>query len=254
MPRSSDPRLSRRHFLRGSLLAAPVALATAPTQARDYSGGGIPWEPNAAQPPTVASVPSNRFFTQEERAFATAAVDRLIPPDDDWPGASDLGVVDFLDDQLAGSFGRGDRWYMQGPWEKGTDTQGYQSRFAPAGLYRKAIAAIDAHCQTGFGGHFAELSGDQQDEVLRGLDDGKIELKGVGAKTFFDLLLQNTIEGFFGDPVYGGNRDMTAWKMIGFPGARYDYRPFVSRHNERLDFEPVSVAGMTPQSIRGRRE
>ena len=41
-------------------------------------------------------------------------------------------------------------------------------------------------------------------------------------------------KGFFADPIYGGNRDMVAWKMIGFPGARYDYLDWVDRHNERL--------------------
>ncbi|MEW5423014.1 gluconate 2-dehydrogenase subunit 3 family protein [Amorphus sp. 3PC139-8] len=255
MPKSSKTALDRRSFLRGSLVAAPAVLAAKPAEAREYGGDGGPWEPNAARPPTVAPVPSNQFFTDDERRFVTAAVDRLIPPDEEWPGAADLGVPDFLDDQLAGSFGRGDRWYMQGPWPKGTDTQGYQSRFAPAGLYRRAIAAIDDHCRSAFDGQrFAELSAEQQDDVLKGLDEETIELEGVSAKTFFDLFLQNTIEGFFGDPVHGGNRDMIAWKMIGFPGARYDNRPYVSRHNERLDLEPVSVAGMTAASIRGRKE
>ena len=105
-----------------------------------------------------------------------------------------------------------------------------------------------------YGGRtFAELSGDQQDEVLTGLEKGDVELEGVSGTTFFDLFLQNTIEGFFGDPVHGGNRGMVAWKMIGFPGARYDYRPYVSRYNEKLDLEPVSVAGMTAASIPGGR-
>ena len=49
--------------------------------------------------------------------------------------------------------------------------------------------------------------------------------------------------GFFADPIYGGNRDMCAWKMIGFPGARYDYRDWVGRHNERYPHPPVSIGG-----------
>jgi gluconate 2-dehydrogenase gamma chain len=48
---------------------------------------------------------------------------------------------------------------------------------------------------------------------------------------------------FFADPVYGGNRDMAAWKMIGFPGARYDYRDWIDRHNERYPHPPISIAG-----------
>jgi len=60
---------------------------------------------------------------------------------------------------------------------------------------------------------------------------------------FFGLVLQNTMEGFFADPVYGGNRDMVAWKMLGFPGARYDYRDHVERHGQRYPLPPVSIAG-----------
>jgi gluconate 2-dehydrogenase gamma chain len=57
------------------------------------------------------------------------------------------------------------------------------------------------------------------------------------------MLLQNTLEGFFADPVYGGNRDMAGWRLIGFPGARYDYRPFVGRHGEAYPLPPVGLMG-----------
>ena len=57
------------------------------------------------------------------------------------------------------------------------------------------------------------------------------------------MLLQNTIEGFFSDPIYGGNRDMIGWKLIGFPGAHYDYRSYVKNHNERLSLAPVGIMG-----------
>ena len=60
---------------------------------------------------------------------------------------------------------------------------------------------------------------------------------------FFSLLLNNTREGFFADPIYGGNRDMVGWKMIGYPGARYDYRDWIGRHNERFPLSPVSITG-----------
>jgi len=51
------------------------------------------------------------------------------------------------------------------------------------------------------------------------------------------------MEGMFADPVYGGNRNMAGWKMIGYPGARYDYRDWVERHNERYPLPPVSIGG-----------
>jgi gluconate 2-dehydrogenase gamma chain len=66
---------------------------------------------------------------------------------------------------------------------------------------------------------------------------------GFSTRQFFELILQNTMEGFFADPLYGGNRDMVSWKMIGFPGARYDYRAFVGKHNQRYPYGPVSIYG-----------
>jgi len=78
---------------------------------------------------------------------------------------------------------------------------------------------------------------------LTSLEEGHVGFKQIDARVFFQQVLGNTMEGFFADPVYGGNRDMVAWKMIGFPGARYDYRDYVSRHNEKLDLEPLSIIG-----------
>jgi gluconate 2-dehydrogenase gamma chain len=90
---------------------------------------------------------------------------------------------------------------------------------------------------------FKEISTAEQDTVLKGLEAGTIALSGVDGKAFFAMFLQNTIEGYFSDPIYGGNKDMAAWKMIGFPGAHYDYREWVSRHGERVPYPPVSIKG-----------
>ena len=79
-----------------------------------------------------------------------------------------------------------------------------------------------------------------------GLDLDKIKLKlrpGFSTKEFFELMLQNTMEGFFADPLYGGNRGMASWKMIGFPGARYDYRDHIDKHNVPYPKGPVSIYG-----------
>jgi len=83
------------------------------------------------------------------------------------------------------------------------------------------------------------------DRILFGKYSGS-EIKldgGVDSKSFFDMLLQNTKEGYFSDPIYGGNKDMAAWKMIGFPGAHYDYKEWVQRHGERVPFPPVGFKG-----------
>jgi gluconate 2-dehydrogenase gamma chain len=110
--------------------------------------------------------------------------------------------------------------------------------------YRQALAALDKYCRTAYAGKpFAELGDDQKDKLLAGLEKGPIELEGVSGSAFFEQMLFNTREGFFADPAYGGNRDMVGWKMIGFPGARYDYRDWVERHNERYPLPPVSIYG-----------
>ena len=90
---------------------------------------------------------------------------------------------------------------------------------------------------------FAQLSDEQKDQLLTGLEKGPIQLDGASAKGLFEQILTNTREGFFADPVYGGNRDMVGWKMLGFPGARYDYRDWVERHNERYPLPPVGITG-----------
>ena len=231
--------VSRRKFLSAGAAASVAGGA----QARSISGE-VPWSPGTADAPQPIASTTPQFLAQQEWAFIDAAVARLIPTDNLGPGAREAGVTPFIDAQLAGSYGSAETWYMQGPWPQGTDTQGYQSRLTPAQMYRAAIRAIDEECRRRYEGKpFAELAPERQDEFLSGLERGEIELTGVKAKSFFELLLQNTLEGFFSDPIYGGNRDMVGWKLIGFPGARYDYRPYVDKHGAQLDLPPVGLKG-----------
>ena len=239
-------RLSRRGFLTNA-----AALSTASAAAGTFSeakartiSGEVPWEAGEADLPAAINQAGYVYFTPEEAAFVESAVARLIPADELGPGARELGCAIFIDHQLAGAYGRAERWYMRGPWAHGSDTQGYQSRMTPAQMYRAALKAIDVYCQNNFGKKdFVQLSPDDQDKILSGLESGKITLDGLDAKTFFKQLLLNTQEGFFADPLYGGNKDMAAWKMIGFPGARYDYRDYVGKHGEKFPLPPVSLKG-----------
>jgi gluconate 2-dehydrogenase gamma chain len=110
--------------------------------------------------------------------------------------------------------------------------------------YRAGLAALDAYLRkTRNNRGFADLSAAEQDDVLKALEAGKADLGTIGSAAFFNLVLQNTMEGFFADPIYGGNRDMVSWKMIGFPGARYDYRDHIAKHNQPYPHGPVSIAG-----------
>lgn len=194
------------------------------------------------------AAPGPGYFTAEEKSFLAAALERLIPSDELGPGAVEAGVGEFIDRQLGGPFGAARTWYMQGPWREGSDEQGYQLRLTPAQLYRVAIRDVDAYCRRIFGGRaFAQLDAAARDKVLHGLEGGAIELEGAPAKTFFELLWQNTQEGFLSDPVYGGNRGFAGWKLIGFPGPRYNYVAEIERYGERYTMPTVGLLGRDPQ-------
>ncbi|MFC3204968.1 gluconate 2-dehydrogenase subunit 3 family protein [Aquamicrobium soli] len=239
----STSTFSRRQFLTAG--AVSIALGVETASAREIRGGvDDPWMPHQADAPDPLQAIEYKFFTPDEVLFVEAVTERLIPQDDLGPGAKACGVPLFIDHQLAGAYGRAESWYMQGPWAKGQDTQGYQSRMSPAELYRAAIKAIEEHVgsiQTGK--RFADLAAQAQDEIISELEKGKLDLGGVDAKTFFQTLWLNTKEGMFCDPIYGGNKDMAGRKMLGFPGARYNYLDWVDRHGERYDQPPVGIRG-----------
>ncbi|MEA3177723.1 MAG: gluconate 2-dehydrogenase gamma chain [Gammaproteobacteria bacterium] len=188
----------------------------------------------------AGSTPRNyRFFNAEEGVFVEAAVARLIPADEEWGGAIEAGVPNYMDLQLGGAWGAGERLYRSGPWQPGIPGQGYQLPYTPAELFHKALAAI--HKEPA-GAAFAHVTPAQQDEFLKGLQTGSRDLGGVPGNVFFEQLWELTLEGFFSDPVYGGNRDMLSWRMIGFPGAYASYYDLVDRHGMKFDRPPMSLA------------
>jgi gluconate 2-dehydrogenase gamma chain len=181
------------------------------------------------------------YLTQPEVRFLDAAADRLIPPDELGPGGKEAGVSVYIDRQLCGVWGSHGRHYRSGPWRDGTPQQGFQSRFTPREIYRAAIREINLHCNALYGKTFDNLTPAQQDDVLQMLEQGKIELPSLSAKFFFDLLWRNTDEGFFADPMYGGNRGKVGWKLLGFPGvASGAYNAHID-NPEIYRAEPVSI-------------
>ena len=238
-------KLCRRRFL--ASVAALPALPGSYALARSISGIKPPFSPFSGDPPKPINPLGWYFLNPGEIAMVEAIVDRFIPGDHLSPGGKDAGCAVFIDRQLAGSYGASSRLYNKGPFMPGLPTQGYQGELTPSGRYRLGLARLADHVRTQYAGkNFAALTPGQQDEVLAGLESGKIELKlapGFSSRAFFELMLQNTMEGFFADPLYGGNRGMVSWKMIGFPGARYDYREYVDRHNQVYPHGPVSIYG-----------
>lgn len=250
-------KFGRRNFIRGLGVAVAALGFPSWTEARDPAAGtrqvtaANDQASNGAPP---AHTPTDRdaeqaylFFTAPEAAFITAVVDRLIPADDTGPGAVESGVVHYIDRQLAGAFGRGYRMYLSGPWPSETlPSQGYQSALTPAGFYRLSMSGIDKAVHLANGGKsFAELGAEQQEAILQSLDKGEFQADGAVAKVFFDMLRGDTIEGYFADPAYGGNRDMAAWKMIGFPGARGGYAEVIVPYRNKAYGEvPVKLADL----------
>lgn len=217
---------SRRNFLKSTLVGiSTVAMSSQLT---------ILGSPRA-------DAKNERFFKEPERSFLESAVDRLIPPDERWPGASGAGVVDYIDRQMAGQWGRGELVYRHGPFRSGTPQQGYQLEYTPAELFRHSISAINRHFAE-LGSSFHQLENEKKDAYLTTLEKGGIDLAGVPSNVFFDQLLNMTVQGFFADPMYGGNKNMVAWRMIGFPGAYADYYDFVDKHGVDFQREPLSIA------------
>ena len=184
--------------------------------------------------------PAYTFLTPDEAAFVEPAVARLIPADETGPGALEAGVPIFIDRQLAGPWGAGEQLYRQGPWHSARPEFGYQLPFTPAELFRNALRGLSEEFRRSNRG-FGARTPEEQDAYLAALEKESRDLGGVPSNIFFQSLLEITIEGYFCDPVYGGNKDMVSWKLIGFPGAYANYYELVDQHGIAFTRPPVSL-------------
>ena len=292
-PRVSNDGLARRRVNRRLLMAASAASGVAVTamavpglraQESTPEEGPTTAEEAATQVATV--VPGDaehtvdtgqtrggfQYFVPFQAAIVQAAAARLIPTDDLGPGATEAGVVYFIDRQLynerVGFQGYRGQRYNLGPFQPGEPTQGDQSALPLAERFRIGILGIEGLAQERYGNGFVRLTPEEQDAILQEMDSGDVENfgrvslrtppavfeggdQGVGtspgeagitAKAFFELLLAYTVAGFFADPVHGGNRDMVGWKMIGFPGAQIGYGDWILRYGEPFEGDYQSLA------------
>jgi gluconate 2-dehydrogenase gamma chain len=223
-------KISRRSFFR---MAGAVAAATAAEVHGTATG---------KRPPSATQQATYTFFNPDEARFIEAAVERLIPADETGPGAMDAGVPNYIDKQLGGAWGAGERLYRSGPWRQGEPTQGYQLPFTPAELIRNGMRGVTADINKRGLAPFSKMNPQDQDVYLKALQAGNVDLAGVPSKVFFESLLELAVEGYFSDPVYGGNKDMVAWRMIGFPGAYASYYDLVDQHGIEYRREPMSLA------------
>ena len=136
-----------------------------------------------------------RFLTAAEGRTLAAICEQIIPTDQT-PGATWAGVVNFIDRQLMGPYRR------------------------QQGAYRSGLIAIDAAAAAKFGKSFVDLDAPQQRALLESLTGG--------AKRFFSTVIAHTMQGYYGDPRHGGNRDAVSWRMLGVPvipiRGRYRYQ------------------------------
>jgi len=136
-----------------------------------------------------------RFLRVNEARTLAALCDQIIPPDDD-PGAAWAQVVNYIDRQLCG------------PLQHLRNS------------YRYGIAAVDKSSRTLYGADFAALTPVQQTELLARMEACRAPADAwnqLSSRAFFDLLVDHTMQGFYGDPRHGGNRDRASWKMLGLP-------------------------------------
>ena len=113
----------------------------------------------------------------------------------------------------------------------------------PAEFIRAGIIATNAHCRKTYQKEFDRLSHDQQVALLKDLERGGVALGTLSSQQFFELLLNLAMQGFFADPVYGGNRDKVAWKMIGYPGLPALYANSIDEYrHKRYLVDPQSIA------------
>lgn len=181
------------------------------------------------------------WFDPDQRATVAAAMARIIPTDD-VPGAAEADTITFLDRYLSGP----DRVYAK-PDGSGFETlegkrrEAWQTRIdVVRDIYTQGIERLDAVADERFSARFVELSPERQDAVLTALDTPlsdaqrdehqRMALYGAPVEPalqqtsaevdlgFVALLVLHTRQGFYADPIYGGNKERVGWDVIGFPG------------------------------------
>jgi len=146
-----------------------------------------------------------RFFTPAQARTVDAICAQLIPADQD-PGAHEAGVVYYIDLQLSRRLKRYRAAYVRG------------------------LEWLDSASRARFGRPFADLSGEQQIELLNLTEEKE--------PAFFDLILAHTRQGFYGDPRHGGNRDRVSWKMLGLPYPQIRGRQRFPDHMPQTETRP----------------
>lgn len=138
------------------------------------------------------------FFNSADAATVEAFAEQILPSEEGSPGARDAGVVYYIDRALAG----------------------FMRELQP--LYRRGLKTLTDLAVLTFGADFTDLQESQQSELVERLDAAAADPGDLGGQ-FYRIVREHTVQGFFGDPAYGGNRGLVGWKLVGFPGAQWGY-------------------------------
>jgi len=229
---------NRRAFLKGA--GATLALAGA-------AAAPVAAQAQTALKDAAAAAPAAGYQSLglEEAAVTEALVEHMWPADHLTASGVELGIATYIDRQLAGAFGRGDRLYMQGPWRKGKAQHGYQLPLTPEAWYKAGIAALNAWCGATYKKNFDRLAAPEREAALVAASSGKANSAALDLSAWFNgLVYPLFVQGAFADPVYGGNGGKAAWKMIGYPGLPANYRndvvTFRGKRNPKSD-APKSI-------------
>jgi gluconate 2-dehydrogenase gamma chain len=240
----ADDAIPRRDFLKGAGGAAGTAVAAVLTPTAASAAEAKPEPPAQAAAAPAASVGDALLaLTPTEHAFVVAAVDTLIPADELSPSGSACGVDIFIDRQMASAWAGGAKMYRSGPFHKGKPEQGYQLALTPREYFATGVIATNEYTRKTYGKDFDRLAEADRVATLTAMQSGKAEFKNFSARGFFNQLHTLAIQGFFGDPIYGGNKNAVSWKMLGFPGLPATYAHVVDEYKDKkLIVPPQSIA------------
>jgi gluconate 2-dehydrogenase gamma chain len=237
-----DDSVARRDFLKGAGAAgASVALLTVPqttpAKAADAPGALKPQDSSAP-----AEAQGWLALTMDEVSFFSAVADTMIPADELSASGTDCGIPGFIDRQLASAWGAGAKMYRAGPYHQGLPEQGYQLSLTPREYFAVGVRATNDWTRRTFGKEMDRLGPRERIAALKSMEDGSAAIVDVDPKEFFQRVLAITMEGFFSDPLYGGNRNKASWRMLGFPGLPATYADKIEEYrNKRYVAEPQSI-------------
>ncbi|MWV62098.1 gluconate 2-dehydrogenase subunit 3 family protein [Helicobacter saguini] len=255
-----DKVINRRNFFKISLLAGGAALSSNLASAHSHNHGSknvasadsnanvtnladassSSVESSNTCPPAV-NVRGRMFFQQQlEFDVLSAACERIYPKDESGPGAIELEVPFFIDNQLAGAYGFNAREYMQGPFRAAKAEYGYQSPMYRRDIFLLGIHALEDTAQKAFQKGFADIDDSQKDRILKDFEANKGVVPGISSKEFFTLLRDMTMAGVLADPIYKGNLNMQGWKMMEYPGAQLGYSDSIDSDS----YEKVEPQGL----------